>query len=270
MAFTEAAKGEGVQPIIGTMLAAARPGGSTLDWLALYAQNAAGYDNLCALVSAAHLDRPVDEEANVPLDFLEGRSDGLIALTAGSEGALARLLAQEQEKPALEILDRLQALFPGRLYIELSRRGDDVEERAEARLIELAYQRDLPLVATNPARYGDPTSTRPTTRCCASPKSSQIGRDDRERSSPEAWIKPAAEMRRCSRLPEAIENSAVIARRCAYGAPKRKPILPASPATLKGSGAAAHRWPAPAGSAARPYESSARRRRKAYFDRPGL
>ncbi|HZG07567.1 MAG TPA: DNA polymerase III subunit alpha [Allosphingosinicella sp.] len=269
MAFTEAAKGEGVQPIIGTMLAVARPGGSTLDWLALYAQNAAGYDNLCALVSAAHLDRPVEEEANVPLDFLQGRSDGLIALTAGSEGALARLLAQEQEKPALEILDRLQDLFPGRLYIELSRRGDDVEERAEARLIELAYQRDLPLVATNPARYVDAHFHPAHDAMLCIAQSSQIDRDDRQRSSPEAWIKPAAEMRRLFHdIPEAIENSAVIARRCAYGAPKRKPILPSVAGDLEGE-AAQLRADARAGLEARleRYEGLAEADREAYFQR---
>src|SRR3954468_3951075 len=97
MAFTDACKAEGVQPIIGATLAVARPGTPegkpvVLDWLPLFAQNAAGYDNLCALVSAAHLGRPVEDPAHVDLDFLEGRSDGLIALTGGGEGALARLV----------------------------------------------------------------------------------------------------------------------------------------------------------------------------------
>ena len=68
------------------------------------------------------------------------------------------------------MLDRLEALFPGRLYIELSRRGDPVEQAAEAALIELAYARDLPLVATNPAAYAEAAFPRaPTTPCSASP-----------------------------------------------------------------------------------------------------
>src|SRR3954470_496227 len=128
MAFTDACREAGVQPIVGTMLAVARPGSKSgqpvLDWLGLYAQNDRGYDNLCTLVSAAHLGRPVEEPAHVSLDSLEGRSDGLIALTGGGEGGLARLLAEEQESDAAEMLDRLKSLFPGRLYIELSRRGD--------------------------------------------------------------------------------------------------------------------------------------------------
>ena len=88
-------------------------------------------------------------------DALEGRTDGLIALTGGGEGALARLLAEGQRRPRTTMLERLQALFPDRLYIELSRRGDPVEEAAEAALIDLAYARDLPLVATNPASYAE-------------------------------------------------------------------------------------------------------------------
>src|SRR5688572_6321148 len=89
MPFTDACQSEGVQPIVGTLLAVARPvsadGKVRLDWLALYAQNETGYANLCALVSAAHLDRPVEELAHVGFETLEGRTDGLIALTGGGE-----------------------------------------------------------------------------------------------------------------------------------------------------------------------------------------
>jgi len=274
MAFTDACKGEGVQPIVGTMLAVARPGTSEgkppqLDWLALYAQNDRGYDNLCTLVSAAHLGRPPEDPAHVLLAALEGRTDGLIALTAGAEGGLARMLAEEQEKPALELLDRLKTLFPGRLYIELCRRGDPVEERAEAALIDLAYARDLPLVATNPAQYADAHfhAAHDAMLCIA--QSSQIDRDDRQRSSPEAWMKPAAEMRRLFEdLPEAIDNTAVVARRCAFGAPKRKPILPSIAGDLEGE-AEQLRRDARAGLEARlaTYDNLPAAERKAYFDR---
>lgn len=232
MPFTEACLAEGVQPIIAAFLGVARPGSPegkepVVDWLALYAQDETGYRNLCALVSSAHLDRPVEEAAHVGFEALEGRTGGLIALTGGGEGALARLAAEGQA-PALEAMaDRLQALFPDRLYVELSRRGDPIEQAAEATLVELAYARDLPLVATNPAAYAEATFHRAHDAMLCIAQSSQIDRDDRDRSSAEAWLKPAVDMRRLfADLPEAIENSAVIARRCAFGAPKRRPILP--------------------------------------------
>jgi len=274
MAFTDACKGEGVQPVVGTMLGVARPGTPEgkppiIDWLALYAQNAAGYDNLCALVSAAHLDRPVEEDAHVPFAFLEGRTDGLIALTAGTEGALARMIAEGQDAAAEDVLDRLEALFPNRLYIELCRRGDRIEEQAEERLIDLAYARDLPLVATNPARYAEAHFHQAHDAMLCIAQSSQIDRDDRQKSSPEAWMKPAAEMRRLFEdLPEAIENTAVVARRCAFGAPKRKPILPSIAGDLEGE-AKQLREDAHAGLEARlaKYDGLTEEQRKAYFDR---
>jgi DNA polymerase-3 subunit alpha len=242
MAFTDACKAEGVQPIVGTMLALARPadraGQPALDWLALYAQNDRGYDNLCSLVSQAHLGRPVEEPAHVTYDSLQGRTDGLIALTGGGDGALTRLIAEEQHSEAEDVLHRLQALFPGRLYIELCRRGDEREEKAEARLVDLAYERDLPLVATNPACFAEAHFHQAHDAMLCIAQSSQLDRDDRQRSSPEAWMKPASEMRRLFEdLPEAIENSAVVARRCAFGAPRRKPILPSVAGDLEGEAA---------------------------------
>jgi len=106
MAFSDECKKAGVQPVIGTMLGVARPhrpegAPLVIDWLALYAQDATGYDNLCALVSMAHLDRPIELDAHVPFEALEGRTGGLIALTAGAEGALARLYAESQPDAAL-------------------------------------------------------------------------------------------------------------------------------------------------------------------------
>src|SRR5215210_7231579 len=95
MPFSDACSAKGVQPIIGAMLAVARPaeigGGDILDWLVLLAKDEEGYSNLCRLVSQAHLDRPLSDEPHVALSALEGVNDGLIALTGGSEGALARL-----------------------------------------------------------------------------------------------------------------------------------------------------------------------------------
>ncbi|MEO6256746.1 MAG: DNA polymerase III subunit alpha, partial [Sphingomicrobium sp.] len=237
MPFSDACAAKGVQPIIGAMLAVARPaeigggpafeGGQGLDWLVLLAKDEAGYANLCKLVSLAHLDRPLAEEPHVPLAALDGASDGLIALTGGSEGALARLLADGQATKANAYLDRLKALFPERLYIELSRRGDAVEEAAENALIDLAYAADLPLVATNPAAYTDPSfhAAHDALLCIA--HSAYIESAERVTSSAAAWLKDGPAMAELfADLPEAIANTAVIAQRCSIAAPQRRPILP--------------------------------------------
>ena len=240
MAFSDAAKKDGVQPIIGAMLGVARPDmpdgmAPVLDWVALYAQDAAGYDNLCALVSMAHLDRPIEQAAHVAFDALAGRTEGLIALTAGGEGAVARLFAEGQPARALAYAQRLEALFPGRLYVEVARRNDAIETAAEAALIDLAYSRGLPLVATNPccfaqADFGD---AHDAMLCIA--HSTYVESDDRPRSSPDAWLKPAATMIELfADLPEAIANTLVVAQRCAVMAPSRKPILPTLAGDLAG------------------------------------
>ena len=111
MPFSDACAEKGVQPIVGTMLAVARPpeigGEAAIDWLVLLAKDEHGYANLCKLVSAAHLDRPVEQEPHVAFEHVHAFSEGLIALTAGGEGALARLIGDGQHRKAEAYLDRL-------------------------------------------------------------------------------------------------------------------------------------------------------------------
>ncbi|KQM65969.1 DNA polymerase III subunit alpha [Sphingomonas sp. Leaf17] len=239
MAFSDAAKKDGVQPIIGTMLGVSRPdmpeGIDAIDWIALYAQDMVGYENLCALVSRAHLDRPIEQAAHVSMAALAGRTDGLIALTAGGEGALARLFAEQQPERAFAYLDQLQALFPDRLYIELARRNDATETAAEGALIDLAYARNLPLVATNPCCFAESAfgDAHDIMLCIA--HSTYVESADRIRSCPDAWLKSADTMKALfADLPEAIENTLVVAQRCAVMAPYRKPILPTLAGDLSG------------------------------------
>ena len=237
IAFAKACKDLGVQPVIGTILGVVRPerGGAatpgqqapTIDWLALYAQDSTGYDNLCHLVSRAHLDRPLEFAAHVSIDDLAGHTDGLICLSGGGEGAITRLLADGQQSAAEAYADAIAALFPDRFYIELCRQGDAVEERAEAAVIDLAYARDWPLVATNPARFADRTfyPAHDAMLCIAS--STHVDSTDRPRSSQDWWIKPAPVMEELFKdIPEALANTLVVAQRCVGQPPKRKPILP--------------------------------------------
>ncbi|MFT9098976.1 MAG: DNA polymerase III subunit alpha [Zymomonas mobilis subsp. pomaceae] len=235
MTFSDSAKKDGVQPIMATFLAVARPlrggekGGQELviDWIALYAQDETGYNNLCTLVSHAHLDRPLDQPPHVPMEILEKYTDGLIALTGAGEGALVRLLAAEQQEEAEAYLDKLQTLFPDHLYIELARRDDPIEEAAEEGLITLAYAHGIPLVATNPSCFleADFHPAHDAMLCIAA--SAYVDSQERRHSSPHAWIKSGAEMERLFEdIPEAIQNTLVVAQRCAFAAPVRKPILP--------------------------------------------
>jgi DNA polymerase III subunit alpha len=232
MPFQDAAKAKGVQPIIGMMLGVRRPergdpNAFTRDWLALYAQDDVGYGNLCRLASMAHLDRPEMFDAHVTFAQMAELTDGIIALTAGGEGGLGRLLAEGQADAAAGYLAALVELFPERLYIELSRRGDAVEEAAETALIDMAYAYDLPLVATNPAFFAEPDFFDAHDAMLCISDGEYIENDDRRKSSRETWIKTGRQMGEIfADLPEALANTLVVAQRCAAGAPKRDPILP--------------------------------------------
>src|SRR6187551_2768827 len=234
-AFASACKAEGVQPIVGALLGVARGAEGPIDYVALYAQDEAGWQNLCHLVSRAHLDRPLELEPHVALGDLAGCTEGLIALTGANEGAVCRLLAEGRRDRAEDMLERLAALFPGRLYVELARRGDPIEDAAEDGLVELAYALDLPLVATNPANFGDPHMHAAHDAMLCIAHSSHLDSADRPRSSAEAFIKSAPMMEELfADLPEATANSLVVAQRCAFAPPRRKPILPSLAGDLEG------------------------------------
>ncbi|HUD27357.1 MAG TPA: DNA polymerase III subunit alpha, partial [Novosphingobium sp.] len=231
--FAGAAKGAGVQPVVGTFLAVARPGAVRqgqdlpIDWLALFAQNEAGWLNLCHHVSRAHLDRPLELDPHVSLESLRGHTDGLICLTGGNEGALARLYAAGRHEAAESYCDTLQSLFGDRLYIEITRTGEPEEDESEEDLIALAYQREIPLVGTNPAQYAEQKfhSAHDALLCIAN--STHVDAGDRPRSSSERWVKSVETMQELfADLPEALANTLVVAQRCAYAPPKRKPLLP--------------------------------------------
>ena len=235
--FAGACKSEGVQPIIGSLLGVAREGseGKLVDYLPLLAKDEAGYGNLCHLVSAAHLDRPLELDPHVQMSDLEGHSDGLIALTGAGEGALTRLVAEGQDDAARALVEKLEMLFPGRLYIELARHGDPVCERAEEPLIDMAYARNLPLVASNPANFAEPHMHRAHDAMLCIANSTYVENEDRPRTNQEAFVKSASMMEELfDDIPEAIANTLVIAQRCAYAPPYRDPILPSLAGDLEG------------------------------------
>ena len=130
-----------------------------LDWLVLLAKDEAGYANLCKLVSSAHLDRPLSSWSRMSRwPRSKAHSDGLIALTAGAEGALARLIAdgpgdqgERLSRPACRRCSPTGSTSSSPAAATRSRK------RPKHALIDLAYARDLPLVATNPAAYPDPS-----------------------------------------------------------------------------------------------------------------
>jgi DNA polymerase-3 subunit alpha len=234
--FASAAADAGVQPIVGCQLGirrteGGRPGLPPLpDQLVLLVQNETGYGNLLQLVSRSFMETESHEAPQVAMEDLEGATDGLIALTGGPAGLVGRLLGEGQGAAASAALDRLAALFPNRLYIELMRHGLALEDRIEPELIELAFARGLPLVATNDVYFADEGMYQAHDALLCIADGTTLSNAERRRLTPDHRFKSAAEMRVLfADVPEAIDNTLVIARRCAYMPPIRKPILPAFP-----------------------------------------
>src|SRR5579859_8244789 len=229
----------GNQPIIGVQLAIRREeeegsrgfGGIAQkpepDQLVLLAQNEAGYLNLLKLVSKAFMETEAPETPQVSMEDIERWSSNLIALTGGIHGAVGRMLGEGHAPKAEATLLRLAAAFPGKLYVELQRHGLEIEDRIEPGLIDLAYKHDLPLVATNEPFFSDAGMYEAHDALLCIAQGAYVSQDDRRRLTPEHRFKTAAEMRALfADLPEAVDNTLVVAQRCAYMVKKRKPILP--------------------------------------------
>jgi DNA polymerase III subunit alpha len=235
--FAQTAAEAGIQPIIGCQLAIRRePGEGSLragvqpvpDQLVVLVQNETGYRNLLRLVSKSFLEGEPGEAPQLAFSSLAGMSEGLVAFTAGAHGRVGRLLAEGQDEAAARALSELEALFPGRLYVELMRHGLAVERLIEGRLLELAYVRGLPLIATNEVFFADDSMHEAHDVLLCIAQGTVLREDKRRRVTPEHRFKTAAEMRALfADLPEALDNTLAVARRCAYMPLPRKPILPA-------------------------------------------
>ncbi|MGL4396983.1 MAG: DNA polymerase III subunit alpha, partial [Hyphomicrobium sp.] len=200
--------------------------------IALLAMNADGYANLMKLSKSLYFEPSPDEPTHVTIARLEALSAGLIALTGGPDGPVDRAIRDGQIDCAVERLARLDKIFGDRLYVELQRHGRAEEAQVESRLIELAYGRQLPLVATNECYFavrGD-YEAHDALLCIADGR--YVVEDDRRRVTAEHYFKSADEMATTfADLPEALANTIEIAVRCAFRPRGRKPILPRFVAT---------------------------------------
>ena len=115
----------------------------------LLAAREAGYRSLMRLNSRAFLDTAPTEQPHLKLSWLEGETEGLIALSGGPGGPLDAAFAAGQGGLARDRCAALARLFGDRLYVELQRHGTAAERSTEPALIELAYSHDIALVATN-------------------------------------------------------------------------------------------------------------------------
>src|SRR6201747_886176 len=234
--FSDKMAGYGIQPIVGLELAidfgdqdpnARNVLSAAPSRIVLLAAKERGYRSLMHLNSRAFQETPVHQAPHIKLEWLEGYAEDLIALTGGPEGPISLALLADQAALAATRCDRLASLFGDRLYVELQRHGIDKERRVESGLIDLAYAKGLPLVATKEPYFAaaDDYEAHDALLCIAGGK--LIAETDRDQLTPDHRFKTRAEMAVLfGDIPEALASTVEIAERCAFRPVTRKPILP--------------------------------------------
>ena len=225
----------GIQPIIGVSLAirhqsvennlnqkVPEPG-----FIVLLAQSQLGYENLMVLVSKAHLGSDRSEVPQIALEDFEDYNQGIICLTGGVNGPVGKHLQDGEFEKAEKCLKYFKSLFDNRLYMELARHSLTLEDKLETFFLELAYKNDIPLVATNQVFFAKRKMYEAHDALLCIAGGNYIDQSDRRKETPEHYFKSAAEMVELFKdIPEAIDNTITIARRCAFKVPTIEPILP--------------------------------------------
>ncbi len=238
--FSETASKAGIQPIIGCQLqlkfeTASRPGDRDPEpkAIVLLAQNERGYENLMKLNSCNFLECG-DELPHITMVQLSKHAEGLICLTGGALGPVGQLLQDGQKDKARLLVEHFRRLFADRLYMEVQRhptaegRRTAEEALTEPGFVQMAYELDIPLVATNDVYFPkrEMYAAHDALICIA--EGAYVDQQEpRRHLTPEHYFKSPREMAELfDDLPEALENTVEIARRCAFKAYLRDPILP--------------------------------------------
>ena len=231
--FFKSSVSAGIKPIVGVdaRVMSADPTDDSFSPIVLLAQNETGYLNLTQLVSRSYQEGQTHLGATVLYDWLEGHTDGVIALSGGRFGDVGRALLAEQQDKAEACLQRWMKLFPERFYLELQRTGRPDEERYIQAVLPLASATGCPVVATNDVRFIKRSDfDAHEVRVCIH-QSHEVTSTRRPRDySEQQYLRSAQEMAELfADIPEAIENSVQIAIRCNLLIKLGDPMLPDFP-----------------------------------------
>ena len=228
--FSSVAKESGVKPIVGCQVHLADEAGT--GELALYASSEEGYVNLMRLSRNMYMRE--GSNRYLTLDDLREHSAGVICLTGGPRGPLTGHILSGDDVSAENLMGQLSDIYGDRLYVELQRHPDEdgvvpvIEADTENALINMAYDMDIPLVATNDNRFISKDGYEANDALISIKQKTSIDYDTRRvRYTDQHYMKTPEEMEELfADLPEALENTMEIATRCSYIVPKRPPILP--------------------------------------------
>ncbi|HUL57523.1 MAG TPA: DNA polymerase III subunit alpha, partial [Usitatibacter sp.] len=233
--FFQAARGQGVQPVIGCDLWITNEKSRDTPYrVAVLCRNREGYLTLCELLTRAHAENHWRGRAEVRREWLRG-AKGLIVLSGAQAGDVGMALASGQPDVAEKLARAWGEDFPGAFYVEVQRVDPARSAALVQACVELASRLSLPVVATHPIQFVRPGDYRAhEARVCIA-QGYVLGDSRRPREfSASQYFKTQAEMAELfADLPAALENSVEIARRCSFEFSLGKSRLPDFP-TPKG------------------------------------
>jgi DNA polymerase III subunit alpha len=230
--FYGAARAAGVKPIVGADCWVQNETDREKPYrVLLLCASHAGYLRLCDLLSRAWLRNQHRGRGELARAWLEEGSDGIIALSGAASGDVGQALLSGHADAAEREAKRWAAIFPGRYYVELQRAGLPNGEALLSRSVALATRLQLPVVATHPVQFLAPDDYKAhEARVCIS-QGYVLGDQRRPRHfTPEQYFKTQAEMAKLfADIPQALQNSIEIARRCNLQVSLGKSRLPDFP-----------------------------------------
>ncbi|WP_114417359.1 DNA polymerase III subunit alpha [Marinospirillum perlucidum] len=214
--FYKATQGAGIKPLIGSDIWVQEEEGAPAYRLTLLAMNNLGYRNLTELLSRGWLEGQRDEKAFIHPQWLQEKAAGLLALSGAKEGEVGQLLLAGHKEMAAQRLQHWMQVFPDAFYLEVQRTRRPGDEDCLHASVELAAQLDCPLVATNDVRFMERKDFwAHETRVCIGDSRTLDDPRREKRYSEEQYLKSPEEMQELfSDLPEALENTVEIAKRC--------------------------------------------------------
>ncbi|MDA7087375.1 DNA polymerase III subunit alpha [Pseudomonas sp. SA3-5] len=230
--FYKAAMGGGIKPICGADIwLASTDEDGPLSRMTLLATDAKGYRNLTELVSRGWTEGQSNDQVIIQRDWVKAAAEGLIALSGSKEGEVGHALLNGEPAEAEALLREWLAVFPQRFYLEVQRTNRVNDEEHLHLAVELAARVGASLVATNDVRFlkQDDFAAHETRVCIGEGRSLDDPRRQRSYSD-QQYLKSPEEMAELfSDLPEALENTVEIARRCNIEVQMGKYFLPDFP-----------------------------------------
>ncbi|QDD89233.1 DNA polymerase III subunit alpha [Pseudomonas oryzihabitans] len=230
--FYKAAMGAGIKPIAGADIwLAGRDGDAPLSRMTLLVMNAKGYRNLTELLSRGFQEGQQEGQIIIQRDWVKEASEGLIALSGSKEGEIGLALLEGDLALADQLFEEWQQIFQDRFYLEVQRTERAGDEEHLHAAVALADRCGGALVATNDVRFlkAEDFEAHETRVCIGEGRPLDDPRRERKYSD-QQYLKSAAEMAELfSDLPEALENTVEIAKRCNIEIQLGKYFLPNFP-----------------------------------------